>query len=64
MYQRVNVIKAKDQQFVDSLQDSYDTFYATTHDAYRAYQEETLPVAIDIRRKKQKEPVRRLVLVF
>lgn len=53
MYQRVNVIKAKDQQFIDSLQDSYDTFYATTHDAYRAYQKETLPVAIDIRRKKE-----------
>lgn len=54
MFQRVSVIQAKDEQFVDSLQDSYDTFYATTHDAYRAYQKETLPVAIDIRRKKEK----------
>lgn len=53
MYQRVNVIKAKDEQFIDSLQDSYDTFYASTHDAYRTYQQETLPVAIDIRRKKE-----------
>lgn len=53
MYQRVNVIKSKDEQFIDSLQDSYDTFYATTHSVYRTYQRETLPVAIDIRRKKE-----------
>lgn len=53
MYQRINVIKAKDEEFIDNLQDSYDTFYATTDDAYRTYQRETLPVAADIRRKRQ-----------
>ena len=53
MYQRIQRIQAKDNQFVDSLQDSYETFYAETHDVYRTYQKETLPIAADIRRKKE-----------
>ncbi len=53
MYQRLQAIKAKDDQFIDDLQEGYEAFYATTHDAYRTYQEETLPVAIEIRRKKE-----------
>lgn len=53
MFQRIQRIQAKDQQFVDSLQDSYETFYAETHEEYRTYQRETLPLAADIRRKKE-----------
>ncbi|MFC3034031.1 hypothetical protein ACFOEE_16085 [Pseudoalteromonas fenneropenaei] len=52
MYQRIAMIKAKDEQFVDNLQTSYEAFYADTHDAYRTYQRETLPIAVDIRRQK------------
>ncbi len=52
MYQRIEAIKAKDMQFIDQLQDSYETFEATTHDAYRTYQRETLPVAAKIRKEK------------
>lgn len=52
--QRIEKIKVKDEQFIDSLQDSYDTFYAETHEPYRTYQEETLSIAADIRRKKAK----------
>jgi hypothetical protein len=39
------VIKAKDQQFLNTLQDSYDTFWATTEQPYRDYQRETLAEA-------------------
>lgn len=53
MYQRVQAIKARDMQFIDELQDSYETFGATTHDAYRTYQRETLPVAAKIRKEKE-----------
>jgi hypothetical protein len=52
MYQRITAIKAKDSAFVDTLQDSYDTFHATSHDAYRDYHRETLPVAAEIRKAK------------
>lgn len=52
--QRIEKIKVKDEQFLDSLQDSYDSFYAETHEPYRTYQEETLAIAADIRRKKAK----------
>ncbi|GGW81480.1 hypothetical protein [Alteromonas halophila] len=54
MYQRIQAIKARDMQFIDELQDSYETFGATTHDAYRKYQRETLPVAARIRKEKEK----------
>ena len=53
MYRRIQAIKAKDMQFIDELQDSYETFAATTHDAYRTYQRETLPVAAKIRKEKE-----------
>lgn len=53
-FQRIEKIKVKDAQFIDTLQDSYESFYAETHEAYRTYQEETLSVAADIRRKKAK----------
>jgi hypothetical protein len=52
MYQRISAIKAKDAAFVDTLQDSYETFQATSHDAYRDYHRETLPVAAQIRKAK------------
>jgi stage V sporulation protein SpoVS len=42
MLQRINDVKAKDEQFVDALQTNYETFYAQTNDAYRIYQEESL----------------------
>jgi hypothetical protein len=52
--QRIENIKVKDEQFIDTLQDSYESFYVQTHEAYRSYQEESLSIAIDIRRKKGK----------
>jgi hypothetical protein len=42
MLQRINDVKAKDEQFVDALQTNYESFYAQTNDAYRVYQQESL----------------------
>lgn len=52
--QRIEKIKVKDEQFLDSLQDSYESFYAQTHEPYRTYQEETMAIAADVRRKTAK----------
>ncbi|CCQ11596.1 hypothetical protein PALB_24970 [Pseudoalteromonas luteoviolacea B = ATCC 29581] len=52
MLKRIDQVKAKDEQFVDGLQTNYDAFYAQTQDAYRTYQREALPIAVEIRHKK------------
>lgn len=49
MLRRVRAIQAKDEQFIDSLQETYDSFWVTTEEAYRKYQMETLPEAKKIR---------------
>lgn len=49
MLQRVEAIQTKDEQFLDQLQDSYETFWMTTEQPYRDYQRETLPEAKRIR---------------
>ncbi|WP_334065424.1 hypothetical protein [Alteromonas genovensis] len=49
MLRRVRAIQAKDEQFIDSLQETYDSFWVTTEEAYRKYQQETLPEAKKIR---------------
>ena len=41
MLRRVRAIQAKDEQFIDSLQETYDSFWVTTEEAYRKYQKET-----------------------
>lgn len=61
MLQRVNLLQAKDEQFVDQLQDSYEAFYAESDEAYRKYQRETLPIAADIRKKKAERTTQQLV---
>ena len=43
MLRRVRAIQAKDEQFIDSLQETYDSFWVTTEEQYRKYQKETLP---------------------
>lgn len=48
MYQRIADVKAKDEQFIDSLQTNYDTFYAQTNDAYRTYQQEALSLVKEL----------------
>jgi uncharacterized membrane protein YuzA (DUF378 family) len=54
MYQRVALIQAKDEQFVDDLQNSYEAFHAQTQTPYRDYHRETLPIAVGIRAEKEK----------
>ncbi|WP_394222897.1 hypothetical protein [Alteromonas gracilis] len=49
MLRRVRAIQAKDEQFIDSLQETYDAFWVTTEGPYRKYQKETLPEAKKIR---------------
>jgi len=49
MLRRVRAIQAKDEQFIDSLQETYDSFWVTTEAPYRKYQKETLPEAKKIR---------------
>lgn len=49
MLRRVRAIQAKDEQFIDSLQETYDSFWVTTEEPYRKYQKETLPEAKKIR---------------
>ncbi len=61
MLQRVSLLQNKDEQFVDQLQDSYEAFYAETHEAYLKYQRETLPIAADIRKKKAERAAQQLV---
>ena len=52
MLRRVRAIQAKDEQFIDSLQETYDSFWVTTETPYRKYQKETLPEAKKIRELK------------
>ncbi|MGM0526716.1 MAG: hypothetical protein ACQEQ8_11070 [Pseudomonadota bacterium] len=54
MLNRVSVIQAKDEQFIGSLQDTYETFWVTTEEPYRTYQKETLPVAKSMREEETK----------
>lgn len=54
MYQRISNIRAKDEQFIDDLQENYETFHATTQEAYSEYHKEGLAIAADIRRQKAK----------
>ena len=49
MLRRIRAIQAKDEQFIDSLQETYDSFWVTTEAPYRKYQKETLPEAKKIR---------------
>ncbi len=49
---RIKDLQAQEMLFVDRLQDNYDTFYAETNDAYRTWQEETLPEIIAYREAK------------
>lgn len=52
MLARVREFQAQDEAFVDSLQSNYDTFYAETQEAYRAYQKESLPIQEQIAEEK------------
>lgn len=61
MLQRVSLLQKKDEQFIDSLQDSYEVFYAETNDAYLKYHRETLAIAADIREKKAERTAQQLV---
>lgn len=61
MLQRVRLLQNKDEQFVDTLQDSYEAFYAETSEAYLKYQRETLAIATDIRKKKAERTAQQLV---
>ncbi|WP_423185943.1 hypothetical protein ACO1PK_12500 [Alishewanella sp. d11] len=61
MLQRVRLLQNKDEQFVDTLQDSYEAFYAETSEAYLKYQRETLAIAADIRKKKAERTAQQLV---
>ncbi|MEM0910556.1 MAG: hypothetical protein AAGJ37_06245 [Pseudomonadota bacterium] len=51
-FKRIKDLQAQEMLFVDRLQDNYDTFYAETNDAYRTWQEETLPEIIAYREAK------------
>ncbi|NVK54938.1 MAG: hypothetical protein HWE26_04935 [Alteromonadaceae bacterium] len=53
MWQRIQAVKAKDEQFIDSLQNNYETFYVSANSDYRKYQRETLPLAIEAREKRE-----------
>ena len=57
MLKRIEALKAQDEMFVDNLQDNFDLFSANTHDAYRTYQRETLPIIEKIEREKTKRTV-------
>jgi hypothetical protein len=54
MLMRINAIKAQEMMFVDNLQDNFAVFQAQTHDAYRTYQKETLPIVKRIRKEEAK----------
>ena len=51
-FKRIKDLQAQEMLFVDRLQDNYDTFYAETNEAYRTWQEETLPEIIAYREAK------------
>ena len=60
MLQRIKAIQAKDESFIDSLQETYDTFWATTEEPYRQYQKETLPEAKKIRELEQERTTKQV----
>ncbi|WP_420934074.1 hypothetical protein ACOJR9_17000 [Alteromonas sp. A081] len=60
MLRRVRAIQAKDEQFLDSLQETYDSFWVTTEEAYRKYQKETLPEAKKIRELEAKRTTKQV----
>jgi hypothetical protein len=60
MLRRVRAIQAKDEQFIDSLQETYDSFWVTTEEAYRKYQQETLPEAKKIRELEAKRTTKQV----
>jgi hypothetical protein len=60
MLRRVRAIQAKDEQFIDSLQETYDSFWVTTEEEYRKYQQETLPEAKKIRELEAKRTTKQV----
>ncbi|RUO29501.1 hypothetical protein [Aliidiomarina sanyensis] len=52
MWQRIQLIQAEDQAFLDGLQANYAAFHGESDASYKDYQRETLPIAAEIRREK------------
>lgn len=63
MLKRIEAIRAQDQMFVDSLQESYDLFELETDPAYQKYQKETMEVARKIREEKRDRMINQGVAV-
>lgn len=53
MYQRIQAVKAKEEQFIHTLQTNYETFYETSNEAYSTYHHETYPLAVQKRQAEQ-----------
>ncbi|TRW48685.1 hypothetical protein FM042_06780 [Aliidiomarina halalkaliphila] len=64
MFQRIQVIQAEDQAFIDNLQTNYDAFYAESDSSYLDYHQETLPIAAEIRREKARRASQQITAVL
>ncbi|WP_228517743.1 hypothetical protein [Aliidiomarina indica] len=64
MFQRIQVIQAEDQAFIDNLQTNYDAFYAESDSSYLDYHRETLPIAAEIRREKARRASQQITAVL
>lgn len=51
--QRIKAVQAKEQMFIDNLQQNYAVFQAQTDEAYHSYQKETLPIAKKIEEERK-----------
>lgn len=64
MLQRVRMIKAEDDAFIDGLQQNYAAFYADSDSSYLDYQRETLPMAVAVRRERDQRANRNVAAAF
>jgi hypothetical protein len=58
MVNRIKPLRVQDQLFVDRLQTQYEGFHAKSEESYRAWQKETLPEILAIKRSKADRNVR------
>lgn len=58
MVNRIKPLRVQDQLFVDRLQTQYEGFYAKSDKSYRAWQKETLPELLAIKKARGERNVR------
>jgi hypothetical protein len=58
MANRIKPLRVQDQLFIDRLQTQYEGFHAKSNESYRAWQKETLPELLAIKKARGERNVR------